>query len=111
MGYEDEVIWQVVKNIYPEARLAQVYWANERRGITWHRDAAFAEPTARILNLGKVTLEEKEHVDGEVKSLTLFGGEIVEFNCKKLHRSTNVDAGRIAIAMWIDRINIEENWL
>lgn len=94
-GIHDPRLWRLIQWIAPQADLAQVYGGN--RGIDWHRDAAYAAPTAWILNLGPCTLES-DH--GEIISLDLTGGEIIRFNCKVLHRCTNPHPQRIGIGIW-----------
>ena len=108
----DARLWQFCKQIYPEAALAQVYWAIGGHGIDWHRDASFANQKAYIINIGTVRLET-ELDGGRQIGLDLSGGEVIEFNCKLPHRSIPISEDRIGIAIWSDRIDIKspENWL
>jgi hypothetical protein len=111
-AHHDERIWQFIKRIYPQAALAQVYFATGNIGINWHRDASYAKPEAYILNLGKVCLESKSN-QGKVTSLELTGGEIIRFNSKLLHRAIPREESRVGIGIWSDAIAIAnpDNWI
>lgn len=97
----DPRLWAYIKKIWPQADLAQIYGGN--RGIEWHRDAAYAAPDARIINLGPCTLQS-DH--GEIVSLDLKGGEIIRFNSKLPHRCINPHPKRIGIGIWQAKIPI-----
>ena len=99
-GLRDQRLEQYLSALWPEYRLAQVYLGN--RGIGWHRDASYASPDARILNLGCVTLQAKE--GDRLITLKLQGGELIQFNCKVLHRAIDVDSHRIGIGLWSNKI-------
>lgn len=105
LAHRDERLWQFCKRLYPEAALAQVYFATSGHGIDWHRDASFAKPKAYILNLGAVRLETELN-DGRQVSLELVGGEVIKFNCKLPHRAIARRDDRTGIA-----INEARNWL
>lgn len=107
----DDRLWAFCKSVFPQADLAQVYFADGNHGIDWHRDAAYAMPVARILNLGQVRLETKTR-DGNLIELDLIGGEIVEFDSKLMHRSIPIGLDRIGIGLWQAKINItnQANW-
>jgi len=103
---EDDYLWGICREIYPDGDLAQIYYGN--RGIDWHRDASYCTRIGRILNLGNAILETK---DGEkLISLKLTGGEIIEFNTKLLHRGIPDDQRRIGIGIWRAKIPIHTNW-
>ena len=104
-AHKDERLWKFCKKVYPQAALAQIYFADGGHGIDWHRDARYAKPEACIVNLGKVRLEMKLE-NGEIIGLDLVGSEIVQFNSKLLHRSIPVCDQRIGIGLWDDAIDI-----
>lgn len=100
---KDDRLWSYIKTICPRADLAQVFGGN--KAIDWHRDAAYAHSTAWILALGKSTFQV-ELRSGEIQSFDLYGGELLEFDCKCSHRATNVDPSRIGIGIWQAKIAI-----
>lgn len=110
-AHEDDYLWSFCQQIYPSAALAQIYFALGGHGIDWHRDAAFAMPEARIVNLGKVCLETQLE-NKEIISLELTGGEVLRFNSKLRHRSIVRAEDRIGIGLWQDKIpmNDPRNW-
>jgi hypothetical protein len=112
LAHEDDRLWKFRKSVFPEADLAQVYFANGGHGIDWHRDAAYAMPRARILNLGRVRLQTKTRSD-KLISLELHGGEVIEFDSKLLHRAVPRSDDRIGIGLWQAKIDIDDrsNWL
>lgn len=64
------------------------YSGDDATGITPHRDASFAAPLARGLNLaGKVRFDYWENgLDGTGKTtLDLMPGDVIAFDCKRLH--------------------------
>lgn len=98
----DDRLWTFIQKLVPTADLAQVIYGN--RGIDWHRDAAYAMPKAWILALGKSTFEIE--INGNIRSLDLLGGELIEFDCKQRHRAINIHPERIAIGIWSAKIPI-----
>jgi hypothetical protein len=110
-AHTDQRLWRFCQKIYPEASLAQVYFATHNHGISWHRDASYAKPKAFILNLGQVCLQTRTE-SGALIDLELTGGEIIQFNCKLLHRATPCNEDRIGIGIWTDAIDINnpKNW-
>lgn len=100
----DERLWSFVKRTFPDVDLAQVYFGN--RGIDWHRDAAYANSQAYIINLGICTLQTKLN-DGTLISHELTGGELIEFNSKLEHRCIDVHPERIGIGCWSAKIPIQ----
>jgi hypothetical protein len=110
-AHKDERLWTFCQRMYPQAALAQIYFADGGHGIDWHRDARYAKPDAYIVNLGEVRLETKLK-SGEIVGLDLVGGEVIRFNSKLLHRSIPVCDQRIGIGLWADAIDItrDENW-
>jgi len=106
----DLYLWQICKELFPASDLAQVYFADNNKGIDWHKDAQYATQTARILNLGNAIIESK-YAD-EITQLEVTGGELIEFNCKRLHRGTPLDDQRIGIGIWKARISLNDpkNW-
>lgn len=110
-AYTDNRLWQFCQRIFPSADLAQIYFAEDGRGIDWHRDAAYAAASAMILNLGATTLESQP-VPGNIIRLDLKGGEIIRFNSKHLHRSIPIDDARIGIGLWQAKIPLANpaNW-
>ena len=111
-AHTDERLWNFCQRVYPEAALAQVYFATGNIGIDWHRDASFAKNKAFIVNLGPVLLETELDSDERV-SLELTGGEVVEFDCKLPHRAIPRSEERIGFAIWADKISLQNprNWL
>ena len=105
----DQRLWQFCRKVYPEADLAQVYFAKGYKGIGWHRDARFCKPKAFIVNLGRVRLETQ--AQNKLIALDLTGGEIVAFDAKQLHRAIPEREDRIGLAIWSAAIPIENNWL
>lgn len=110
-AHSDERLWKLCKQIYPGADLAQVYFAQGGHGIDWHRDAAYAMPQARILNLGAVCLETRLS-NRNIIRLELSGGEIIQFNSKLEHRALPRSDERIGIGLWKAKIPITNphNW-
>lgn len=110
-AYTDERLWKFCLQVYPQAELAQIYFAIGGHGIDWHRDAAYAMPEARILNLGAVCLETRL-ANGETNSLELVGGEIIQFNSKLEHRALPRCDERIGIGLWAAKIALTNanNW-
>jgi hypothetical protein len=110
-AHSDQRLWRFCQKIYPEAALAQIYFATHNHGIDWHRDASYAQPNAFIFNLGQVCLQTRTE-DGKLIELELTGGEIIRFNCKLPHRSIPRNEDRIGIGIWRDAIDIKnpKNW-
>jgi hypothetical protein len=106
----DQHLWEICKNFFPQADLAQVYFADNNKGIDWHRDAVYCQPTARILNLGNAILESK--TPGKITTLNLTGGELIEFDSKLSHKGKPLDIERVGIGIWTARIDINNpnNW-
>lgn len=100
-GVDDARLWSFLQRIAPAADLAQVFGGN--RAIDWHRDAAYAHSKAWLFALGRSTFE-LETRSGEIISIDLNGGELIEFDCKCLHRACNVDPARIGIGLWSAKI-------
>ena len=101
-AYQDDRLWQFCKRIMPNADLAQIFYGNQ--GIDWHRDAAYANNTAVIINLGKCDWQLKPN-GVAIESHQLTGGEIITFNCKQLHRCIP-SSDRIGIGLWSAKIAI-----
>lgn len=99
----DQRLWAFCKRIFPDAGLAQIYFATDGHAIDWHRDAAYAHASAMIINLGRVCLETIDQKKN-LTSLELSGGEIIRFNSKLLHRAIHRDDARIGIGLWKDKI-------
>lgn len=110
-AHTNERLWNFIQRIDSKAALAQVYFAKGGIGIDWHRDAAYAMPTAHIINLGAVCLECKDE-SGNLISLELSGGEIIRFNSKQSHRAIPRSDDRIGIGVWQAKIDIHNpaNW-
>lgn len=110
-AHNDPKLWQFCQRIWSNADLAQVYWASNNIGINWHRDAAYAKADARIINLGEVCLQTKLK-DGNLVSLELTGGEVVQFNSKLIHRAIPRRDDRIGIGLWSAAIPLTDkaNW-
>ncbi|MGG6267169.1 hypothetical protein ACQ4M3_13450 [Leptolyngbya sp. AN03gr2] len=110
-AHTDERLWQFCQRVFPQAALAQIYFAKNQKAIDWHKDAAYAQPTARIINLGKICLQTRLP-DNKIRSLELNGGEIIEFNSKLPHRAIHRCDQRIGIGLWTDQISIHnpQNW-
>ena len=104
-GVTDDRLWKYIKTICPRADLAQVFGGN--KAIDWHRDGSYAHSTAWILALGRSTFQ-LETRSGELQSVDLTAGEIIQFNCKCHHRATNVDVTRIGIGIWQAKIAIPD---
>lgn len=100
----DERLWSFIKQVCPKADLAQIFYGNT--GIDWHRDATYAHSTAWLLSLGTSTFE-LETRSGEIQSFQLTGGELLQFDCKCLHRAIDVDPQRIGIGIWAAKIPIK----
>ena len=100
-GIDDPRLWNFLKRLVPTADLAQVFGGN--RGISFHRDAAYANSTAFLLSLGKSTFEIEAR-SGKLYSIDLVGGELLTFDCKCRHRAINVDPQRIGIGLWSAKI-------
>ena len=111
-AHADERLWRLCQHICPTAALAQVYFATGGHGIGWHRDGAFAQSKAYIINLGAVCLQTKLENDRPI-SLELTGGEVLQFNCKLQHQAIPRSEDRIGIAIWADKISVNnpKNWL
>jgi len=110
-AHRDDRLWAFCQRIYPEAALAQIYFANDGHAIDWHRDASYAKPKAMIINLGEICLQTETEAK-EIISLELTGGEIILFNSKLRHRAIHRSDDRIGIGLWADRIDIHDpnNW-
>lgn len=98
----DERLWPFIKQLVPSASCALVA---KGTGINWHRDASYAHKTAHILNLGSATFQiaVKRNSDSPpalYDQLILTGGELIQFDCKHLHRSIAVANDRWMIGIW-----------
>lgn len=111
-AHADQRLWRFCQHIYPAAGLAQIYSSAGNHGISWHRDHAFAQSKAYIVNLGTVCLQTKLE-NGRLISLELTGGEVIQFNCKLQHQAIPRSKTRIGIAIWADKISLDDpkNWL
>lgn len=87
-------VWNLVKHIFPECDLAQIYYSTYMKGIAPHSDWRHFDAEAYILNLGNGVL-----TIGKTK-YNLSGGEIIKFNCKERHCFRAVDEDRVGIGMW-----------
>jgi hypothetical protein len=108
----DDRLWSFIQKITDSSMtLAQIYFAIEGKGIDWHRDAAYCNSNAYIVNLGKVRLETKLPSQ-EIISFDLSGGEVINFNAKFSHRAIPFDHDRIGIGVWSDKISLSDpkNW-
>ena len=87
-------VWNLVKHIYPECDLAQVYYSTNMKGIAPHSDWRHFASEAYILNLGNgiLTINDKQY--------NLTGGEIIQFDCKQRHSFQALDEDRVGIGMW-----------
>jgi hypothetical protein len=117
----DDRLWTWIQKIWSDAQVAQVFYAN--RNIDWHRDASYAKPLARIISLGNSVFEIESHtgefstaieqrgqtIEFRFDRFTLSGGDVLEFNCKNLHRAASADIDRIGIGLWQCKIPIPAN--
>ena len=73
--------------------------------IEHHRDAGFASPTARLLNLGNVAYFSYSRCrrNNDPNSCTCYqlnSGNLIEFDCKHLHACIYAGTGRMGLVMW-----------
>ena len=70
--------------------------------IGWHRDHAYAMPTAYTINLGEATFGyDLERNGGNRQTFTLRDGEVWTFNSKHLHSLIEIHSEiRIGINLW-----------
>jgi hypothetical protein len=110
-------LWERLQGLVPGIQLAEC-WRNgegSSPGINPHRDAPYAANTAYVLNLGRtlfriwlpngastpVGLRPKK-VNARLTEfeIDLQGGELLAFDCKRLHGSRSDAEKRWGIGMW-----------
>ena len=75
-------------------------------GIAWHRDAAYAQNDALIVNRGPATFEidtARDSANGrplDPLSLELDRDHVVAFDCKHQHRVLDADPTRWSVVLW-----------
>ncbi|MBD2499870.1 cupin domain-containing protein [Anabaena azotica] len=100
-GYYDDRLWNFCQRVYPGCNIGLLTFGGKVGNITStgliqpHRDHSYSEAIARTVNVGTCIF----HYDG--KDYQLNDGEIIEFNCKKIHGVTKIiTPERFSINLW-----------
>lgn len=97
----DDRLCVFIRKLVPSVSCALVA---KGTGISWHRDAAYADKTAWLLNLGSAKFQIAERRSSVPPAYfeehQLVGGEFITFDCKRPHRSIEVDDDRWVIVIW-----------
>ena len=110
-------LFERLAQLVPDAELAECWRNGEQSsaGITPHRDANYADVTAWLINLGptrfRIWLPRDERPSEPLRlarrnrvhwewQVELTGGEVLQFNCKRLHASRTLARERWAVGLW-----------
>lgn len=110
-AYSDSYLQQILQYLYPGCNSALLSYHGRSQcfystgTIEHHRDAGFASPTARLLNLGNIAYFSysqcrRNNDPNSSTSYLLNSGDLIEFNCKHLHACSYAGAGRMSLVMW-----------
>ena len=102
-------LWNFCQRVYPGTNIGLLTFGGNINGIhstgliKEHRDHGYSRAIARTVNLGSCVF----HYDG--KEYQLNDGDIIEFNCKKLHGVTKILSNeRFSINLW--QVNQEKGY-
>jgi hypothetical protein len=108
-GYYNDRLWNFCQRVYPGTNIGLLTFGGNINGVKStgliipHRDHTYAKIIARTVNLGSCVFE----YDG--KEYQLNDGDIIEFNCKKLHGVTKIlSEERFSINLW--QLNQEKGY-
>ena len=99
-GYSDRYLEELCQFIYPGCTQGLISYHGTIKGVKSngsikpHRDHSCVQRVARTLNIG-----ECGFICGD-DSAELRDGQIIEFDCKKLHSVSDCSIGRVAINLW-----------
>jgi hypothetical protein len=112
-AYFDKRLWNFAQRIYPGCHTALLTFGGNAKGISsngkidWHRDANFALPIARAINLGTFAIfgyDSNRHNSTPGRKteqiFQLTPGDIIEFNCKHRHALLAHSPERFSIIFW-----------
>ena len=110
-AYQDPYLQKVIQWLYPGCNTALISYHGRGREfysnaqITHHRDAGFASPPARILNLNNIaqfsySLSRHNNDPANCTNYELNPGDLGSLNCKHIHACTYAAPGRIGLVMW-----------
>jgi hypothetical protein len=110
-AYQNDSLWQAIKIMFPECDTALLTFNgncdlfSSNGTIAHHRDANFAQPPARMLNLGGIShfsysLDHRNNRPDNCTTYLLRPGDLVSFDCKHLHACTFAEPGRMSLVMW-----------
>jgi hypothetical protein len=119
-AYNNKKLFQLAQKIYPNCNTALISFGGQTKDINsnaqifWHRDANFALPRARGVNLGAKSIfgydSDRYNTKEGAKSEQYFilqSGDIFEFDCKHRHALIKHEPGRFGIIFW----KMRENYL
>jgi hypothetical protein len=108
-SYHNDRLWNFCQRVYPGTNIGLLTFGGNINGIhstgliKEHRDHGYSRAIARTVNLGSCVF----HYDG--KEYQLNDGDIIEFNCKKLHGVTKILSNeRFSINLW--QLNQEKGY-
>jgi hypothetical protein len=100
-GYYDDRLWNFCQRVYSGTNIGLLTFGGKVGNIQstgliqLHRDHSYSQVIARTVNLGSCIF----NYDG--KDYQLNDGDIIEFNCKKLHGVTKIlSEERFSINLW-----------
>ncbi|MDB9490754.1 hypothetical protein PN478_09490 [Dolichospermum circinale CS-534/05] len=100
-AYYEERLFRFCQKVYPGSNIGLISFGGQIGGIKSdgligdHRDHSYGQPMARTINVGKAIFR----VDGIDYELN--DGDIVEFNCKKIHSLVEIRSElRFGINLW-----------
>jgi hypothetical protein len=108
-AYHNDRLWNFCQQVYPGTNIGLLTFGGKIGNIQStgliipHRDHSYSRPIARTVNLGSCIF----NYDG--KDYQLNDGDIIEFNCKKLHGVTKIlSEERFSINLW--QLNQEKGY-
>jgi hypothetical protein len=108
-SYYDERLWNFCQRVYPETNIGLLTFGGNINGvfstglIKDHRDHEYAKPIAKTVNIGSCIFRYDD------KEYQLNDGDIIEFNCKKIHGVSKIlSEERFSINLW--KLNEEKGY-
>jgi len=108
-AYQNDRLWNFCQRVYPGTNIGLLTFGGKIGNIQstgliiLHRDHSYSRAIARTVNIGSCIF----NYDG--KDYQLNDGDIIEFNCKKLHGVTKIlSEERFSINLW--QLNKEKGY-
>ncbi|RMG12013.1 MAG: hypothetical protein D6728_07480 [Cyanobacteria bacterium J055] len=102
-GFEDDRLYQFAQKVYPgcDIGLITYHGMGSNACIAPHRDDRYAQPIARLVNLGNCTFGYcNSRIGNKLDRYQLVDGGIYEFNCKHVHSVLSCSQNRFSIVLW-----------